>query len=225
MIRFCDDALQKARLLAESSETTVRIGTSLLYKCRELAELWPRVNEIRPELRIEIRPMKEYENRTTVFSRLGIDFDLFEGVYASAWEGSCQFLELQRTPLCVGVSASHRLAHAQELSMEDLNSEVLVMPVEGVSDEMDAFRNMIRQNLPSVKIMDSTYYGVDTFALCEMNSYILITQPVYADIHPNLITIPLQTDIAMPYGLIYATDAPAAADKFIQAIRQLNANK
>jgi hypothetical protein len=94
--------------------------------------------------------MKEYENRTTVFSRLGIDFDLFEGVYASAWEGSCQFLELQRTPLCVGVSASHRLAHAGELSMEDLNGEVLVMPVEGVSDEMDAFRNMIQQNLPAL---------------------------------------------------------------------------
>ena len=28
-----EDALNKARLLAESSEYTVRIGTSLLYKC------------------------------------------------------------------------------------------------------------------------------------------------------------------------------------------------
>ena len=84
LIHFSEDALQKARLLAESSESTLRIGTSLLYKCRMLPDLWPKVNEIQPDLRIEIRPMKEYANRTTVFSRLGIDFDLFEGIYASA---------------------------------------------------------------------------------------------------------------------------------------------
>ena len=42
----------------------------------------PKVNEIQPDLKIEIRLMKEYENRQTVFSRLGIDFDLLEGIYA-----------------------------------------------------------------------------------------------------------------------------------------------
>ena len=88
LIRFSEDALQKARLLAESSESTLRIGTSLLYKCRMLPDLWTKANEIQPDLKIEIRPMKEYENRTTVFSRLGLDFDLFEGIYASAWKGS-----------------------------------------------------------------------------------------------------------------------------------------
>ena len=60
LIHFSEDALQKARLLAESSESTLRIGTSLLYKCRMLPDLWPKVNEIQPDLRIEIRPMKEY---------------------------------------------------------------------------------------------------------------------------------------------------------------------
>ncbi len=78
-----EDALQKARLPAESSETTLRIGTSLLYKCRMLPDLWPKVNEIQPDLKIEIWPMKEYEHRTTVFSRLGLDFDLFEGIGVS----------------------------------------------------------------------------------------------------------------------------------------------
>lgn len=115
MIHFSDDALQKARLLAESSESTLRIGTSLLYKCRMLSDLWPKVSEIQPDLKIEIRPMKEYESRQTVFSRLGLDFDLFEGIYASAWKGSCRFLELARTPVCCGVSRNHRLAKASGL--------------------------------------------------------------------------------------------------------------
>ena len=221
LIRFSEDALQKAKLLAESSESTLRIGTSLLYKCRMLPDLWPKVNEIQPDLRIEIRPMKEYENHTTVFSRLGLDFDLFEGIYASAWEGSCRFLELERTPICCGVSRNHRLAKASELSMRDLSGEVLVMPIKGVSKELDAFREKVLTDYPSAKIIDSSYYGVDTFAMCEMNSYILITQPVYEDIHPNLITIPLETDISMPYGLVYSNEPTAAAQKFINAVQKL----
>ncbi len=221
LIHFSEDSLLKARLLAESSESTLRIGTSLLYKCRMLPDLWPRVNEIQPDLKIEIRPMKEYGNRTTVFSRLGIDFDLFEGIYASTWKGSCQFLELNRTPVCCAVSRNHRLAKASELSMQDLSGEMLVMPIEGVSEELDKFREEIVQDYPATRIIDSNYYGVDTFALCEMNSYILITQPVYEDIHPNLITIPLKTDASMPYGLIYAKEPTIATEKFIQAVKSV----
>ena len=221
LIRFSEDALQKARLLAESSESTLRIGTSLLYKCRMLPDLWPKVNEIQPDLKIEIRPVKEYEDRTTVFSRLGLDLDLFEGIYASAWRGSCRFLELQRQPLCCAGSRSHRLAKASALSMQDLSGEVLVMPVQGASDEVDAFRAQVIRELPSTTIVDSSYYGVDTFAMCEINSYILITQPVYQDIHPNLVTISLQTDISMPYGLIYAKEPTEATMKFIRAVSSL----
>ena len=92
------------------------------------------------------------------------------------------------------------------------------MPIEGVSKELDKFREEIVRDYPAARIIDSNYYGVDTFALCEMNSYILITQPVYEDIHPNLITIPLKTDASMPYGLIYAKEPTAATEKFIQAV-------
>jgi len=105
--------------------------------------------------------------------------------------------------------------------MQDLSGEVLVMPIKGVSVELDSFREEIARNYPSTRIIDSDYYGVDTFALCEMNSYILITQPVYEDIHPNLITIPLQTDVSMPYGLVYAKEPTAAATKFIHAVQKI----
>lgn len=87
---------------------------------------------------------------------------------ASAWKGSCQFLELSRTPLCCAVSRNHRLANADELSMQDLSGEVLVMPVKGASEELDAFREEIIRDYPSTRIIDSNYYGVDTFALCDM---------------------------------------------------------
>ena len=193
IIRLSQDALNKARRLAESSETTVRIGTSLLYKCRLLPDLWTRINEKHPELKIEILSMTEYQNRGEVFKSLGIEFDLFEGIYGSTgWDGLCQFLELDRTPICCAVAKNHRLADMKKLTMQDLNGEYLVMPVEGVSKEIDAFRKDVTVHYPTVQIVDSKRYDIDTFTLCEVNGYILITQPVYTDIHSNLVTIPLK---------------------------------
>ena len=42
------------------------------------------------------------------------------------------------------------------------------MPVQGASDEIDAFRAQVLRELPSANIVDSNYYGVDTFAMCEI---------------------------------------------------------
>ena len=64
--------------------------------------------------------------------------DAFEGIYGSAgWDGLCQFLELDRTPICCAVAKNHRLADMRKLTMQDLNGEYLVMPIEGVSKESD----------------------------------------------------------------------------------------
>ena len=224
IIRLSQDALSRARRLAESSETTVRIGTSLLYKCRLLPDLWTRVSEKHPELKIEILPMTEYQNRGEVFSALGVQYDLFEGIYGSAgWDGLCRFLELDRTPICCAVAKNHRLAGMKKLTMQDLNGEYLVMPIAGVSNEIDAFRKNITENYPTVQIVDSPYYGVDTFTLCEVNGYILITQPVYTDIHNNLVAVPLETAYTLPYGLMYANTQTTAARKFIDAVRKIKA--
>ena len=222
IIRLSQDALNKARRLAESSETTVRIGTSLLYKCRLLPNLWTLVNEKHTELKIEILSMTEYQNRDEVFSALGVQFDLFEGIYGSAgWDGMCQFLELERTPICCAVSKNHRLAGMKKLTMQDLNGEYIVMPIEGVSKEIDDFRNHIQNQYPIIQIVDSKRYDLDTFTLCEVNGYILITQPVYTDIHSNLVTIQLETDCTLPYGLMYAKEPTAATNKFIRAIKEI----
>lgn len=215
IIHLSNEALNKARKLAESSQTTVRIGTSLLYKCRLLPDLWTH----HPELKIEIVSMTEYQNRGEVFKALGMQYDIFEGVYASkGWNGLCQFLQLDTTPICCALSKKHRLSNTKKLTMQDLNGEYLVMPIKGVSNELDAFRNEILEKYPTIQIVDSSFYDVDTFTLCEVNNYILITQPVYADIHNNLLTIPLETNYSLPYGLMYANEPSEATQKFIQSI-------
>lgn len=223
IIRLSDDAVEKARRLAQASKSTVRIATSLLYKCRLLPDIWSKISGQFPELKIEILPMPEKQSRENCIADLGSKYDIREGIYCTiSQKGTCGFLELMRTPFCCAVSKDHRLAGAKKLTLQDLNGEYLVMPIENVSEELDAFRGEIKQKFPTVQIVDSTYYGVDTFTLCAVNPYILITQAVYADIHTDLVTIPLETGYTMPYGLMYANAPTPAAKKFIEAAGRLS---
>ena len=225
IIRLSEDSLNKARRLADASETTVRIATSLLFKCRLLPDIWAAISEEYPELKIEILPMADHESQNNTFSKLGTACDLWEGIYCTkGWKGICQFLELKQTPICCAVAKNHRLAKAKKLSLQDLNGEFIVMPIEGLSYEIDSLRKEIRESYPTVQIIDSPYYGVDTFTLCEVNPYVLITQEVYTDIHTNLVTIPLDTPYTMPYGLIYANEQTAATKKFIAAAKKISKN-
>ena len=224
IIRLSKDSLNKARLLSVSNENTIKIGTSLLYKCRLLLDLWTKISETHPELKIEIISMNEYQNRGEIFSALGKQFDLFEGIYGSAgWAEFCQFLELERTPISCAVSKNHPLKDKKKLILQDLQNEQIIMPVQGVSLELDTFRNHIKTSYPNIKIVDSKRYDLDTFTLCEVNGYVLITESVYKDIHTNLVTIPLETNYTLPYGLIYAKKPNEVTQKFIDIIKNIKA--
>lgn len=222
IIRFSEDAVNKARHIADVSESTVRIGTSVLFKCRLLPDLWTKVSENYPDLKIEILPMPEKQTRETAVTDLGTKYDIREGVFSNAsLADKCRFLKLTETPMCCAVAKNHPLAKAKSLALKDLDGQYIVMPIKGVSCELDSFREELLSVCADIKIIDSDYYGVDTFMMCEMNPYVLITQAVYADIHPNLVTIPLETDFALPYGLIYASNPTPATRKFIDEAQLL----
>lgn len=222
LISFSNNILNKAKSLAKASDTTVRIGTSLLYKCRLLPDIWAQISDIYPELKIEILPMTEYQSRNSIFSSLGKEYDVWEGIYGSiSWKGKCNFLKLKDTPVCCAFSPKHPYTQYKKITLNDLKDETLVMPIEGVSKELDRFRHELVELYPDIKIIDSSHYGVDTFTLCEVNQYILITQEIYKDIHTNLIMKELDTNHTLPYGLIYALEPTVATKKMIEAVKKL----
>lgn len=222
IIHLSEESLKKARRLVDRSETTVRIGTSVLFKCRLLPDLWTKVSERYPDLKIEIIPIPDKQELEDSINDFGAAYDIREGVYSSPMlKNKIDSLRLMDTPFCCAVSKEHRLAGYERITMQDLNGEYIVMPIRGVSDELDSFRDEICSKYPTIKIVDSPYYGVDTFTLCELNQYVLITQLVYTDIHSNLITIPLETDYTLPYGLMFSKNPTPAAKKFIDEVKKL----
>ena len=112
-------------------------------------------------LTIEILPMTDYQQRGETFSVLGSKYDLFEGIYGPAdWKRLCQFLELDRTPICCAIPKNHPLCDHKQISMHDLDNQ-------------------------------------------------------------HIVTIPLDTDLTLPYGLMYANEPSEALKKFLRIVKKL----
>ena len=98
-------------------------------------------------------PNDGYQQRGETFSVLGSKYDLFEGIYGPAdWKRLCQFLELDRTPICCAIPKNHPLCDHKQISMHDLDNQ-------------------------------------------------------------HIVTIPLDTDLTLPYGLMYANEPSEALKK------------
>lgn len=59
LIRQSDTAIKRARAIASRDQDVIRIGTSLLTKCRFLPTIWSHFIENHPGMHIELVPQKK----------------------------------------------------------------------------------------------------------------------------------------------------------------------
>lgn len=63
------------------------------------------------------------------------------------------------------------------------------------------------------------YYDLDTFNACEQNGTLLLTLDAWAEIHPSLITLLVQWDYTVPYGILYAKEPSQEVSRFLQILK------
>ena len=79
---------------------------------------------------------------------------------------------------------------------------------------MDRVRSTLQKN-PEIRLEDTTFfYDIDVFNKCEQEQKLLLTLECWSDIHPSLVTLPVQWSFTVPYGVLY----PLQPDEDIQAV-------
>ena len=206
IIALSNQALARAQQIEEDSKETLRIGTSPIFRARVLIDAMTMAREDGLPLKFEIPNLvAELSQMNNNFDLLGQKCDLLEAIYCDiAWQGQCQFYELFQTPLGVAVNHHHPLAGQTSVTIKDLAPYTITLSIPGVASQLDALRADILREIPHATIHDAETIGQDTIALSEVQPYIFITQKIFQDNHPNLVTIPLETPYTLPYGLIYS---------------------
>lgn len=222
MMDYSKKSIVSANTAIHTYDTTFCVGTSLLNPAKPFMDLWYRVNKNFPEYKLHLVPFEDnHEGILSEISMLGEKFDFLIGVCNSKkWLARCHFLPLGNYRKMIAVSREHRLADRDFINVEDLYGETLMMVKRGDSVLNDNLRNDIEKNHPQIQIEDTPfYYDMSVFNRCARTKNVLLTIECWKDVHPALVSIPVNWNYSIPYGLLYSFNAPADVMRFVDTIR------
>lgn len=226
MIDYSHKSVAAAMAAAHTYDTTFCVGTSLLNPAKPFMDLWYRVNKDFPGYKLHLVPFEDdHDGILSEIEKLGEKFDFLIGVCDSkAWLSLCQFLPLGRYKKMIAVSREHRLAGKKLIDIEDLYGETLMMVCQGDSGVNDFVRNDLQKNHPKIRIEDTPpFYDMPVFNRCAETGKVLLTIECWTEVHPGLVSIPVNWDYSIPYGLLYSLNAPKDVLRFVDKARLLSA--
>ena len=224
MTEAADAALEHIVSVNTANANTIRVGTSLLRPCKPLMDLIARREGNLP-YRIEVIAFSDdEESLKRTFRFLGKEIDCIVGPV-----GSREFVErhnvlvLGTWECCIAVARSHPLACKDRLTWDDLDGLKLMLVRKGDSFVLDRMRKEIALSHPNIEIVDAPYfYDANIFNECERQGVVMETLDVWNDVHPGVVTLPIDWGYRMPYGIVYAKKPSDAMTSFIEAISQDN---
>ncbi len=227
MIDYSQKSIVAANAATHTYNTTFCVGTSLLNPAKPFMDLWYRINQSFPDYKLHLVPFEDnHEGILSEIEKLGEKFDFLIGVCDSkAWLSLCQFLPLGRYKKMIAVSREHRLVSKSRVDIEDLYGETLMMVGRGDSGVNDFIRNDLEKNHPQIHIEDTPqFYDLSVFNRCAETGNVLLTIECWQEVHPGLISIPVNWDYSIPYGLLYSLNAPEDVIQFVKAAENITHN-
>ena len=224
LLDYSRRSIANARQKMETDSRTFCVGTSMLNPARPFMELWYQVSREFPNYKLHLVPYEDnHEGILAEIARLGEKFDFLIGVCDSRrWLDQCNMFPLGRYPKMCAVSREHRLAGKECLELSNLYGETLMMVAEGDSGTNDFIRNDLRRNHPAIRLEDTPhFYDISVFNRCAETENVLLTLECWKDVHPALVTIPVQWSYSIPYGLLYALHPREDVKRFVETVKDL----
>lgn len=223
IINYSKKSVIEAKASAYANDTTFCVGTSLLNPAKPFMDIWYRINNFFPEYKLHLVPFEDnHEGILSEIEKLGEKFDFLIGVCDSkAWLSRCNFLPLGQYRKMVAVSREHYLAQKRCIDLKDLYGETIMMVGKGDSGTNDFIRCDLESNHPQIHIEDTPqFYDLSVFNRCAETGKILLTIECWQEVHPGLVSIPVNWDYSIPYGLLYSFDAPEDVLRVVETIKQ-----
>lgn len=217
IIRLSQQAIEKAKQMGQK---TIRIGSSLMRPARTIMEIWAEIRTAYPSIQLEIVPFDDaHESYLRLLNHLGEDIDIVAGTFpTSLWNCQCRVLPLERMPIMIAAPLHHPLAQKKCLTWQDLDGQTLFVVEKGETEYVDYLREEIVKNHPLIHIQNVSSYDTKTFNACERSGSLMLSTQTWRDLHPSLVTIPMDWDFTIPYGVLYPMHPTPAVQTFLKAL-------
>lgn len=221
IIELSEQAVVRARKIAKDEQQAIRVGTSILRPCKMLVDIWSKIDDGTLPVTIHIVPFDDSPaSMETMLDSIGREIDCFVGPCDSlTWKERYNILLLKPAECCVAVPRKHRLSKKEKLKWEDLDGENFMLVKRGDSPVLNRMRDEIETEHPQITLVDMPhFYDTSVFNECEQMGCVMETLDVWRDVHPSIVTIPMDWGYKIPYGIVYAKNPSESMQGFIKMI-------
>ncbi|MDD3417735.1 MAG: LysR family transcriptional regulator [Lachnospiraceae bacterium] len=221
---IASNSIARAKEIAGKETSTIRVGTSVMRSCKSLLSLWNNIDDRKQPFQLELIPFDDTPvSYNMLFETLGEKVDILVAPIGTDLQmQNNSFLPLGTYHCQIAVPRKHTLSHKEQLTWTDLDGETMMLAQRGNVAVLDALRNEIEQSHPTIRLLNiKNPYDVAIFNECERMGYIMETLDVWSEVHPSLITIPMEWNYEIPYGIIYSKNASQSVLAFIDTVKSL----
>ncbi len=218
-------AIEKAKAQAKPSQTvTIRVATSLLRSAQPIMDAWDEISGENPEYNIQIMPFNDDASSLhRVTSQLGKTIDLSVGPTNANYlmNNNISFFNLGDRRCNVMVPKKNRLAQKQRLTWDDLSGQALLLLRPHLSPKIDELREEIKTRHPKIQIVNTEhFYDMSAFNLAATHNYLMETLDIWDNIHPSMVSLPMDWNYTISYGILYSSSASEEVNEFISLVGQ-----
>lgn len=191
IIKQSEQAIARARQIANDEQQAIRVGTSILRPCKTLVDLWSGIDDGTLPVAIHIVPFDDSPvSMETMLDSLVREIDCFVGPCDS-------------------------------LTWSDLEGETFMLVKRGDSPVLNKMRDEIETKHLQITLLDTPhFYDTGVFNEYEQMRCVMETLDIWKDVHPSIVTIPMEWDYEMPYGIVYAKNPSGAMQTFIHTLQK-----
>ncbi|MFD1417976.1 LysR family transcriptional regulator [Companilactobacillus keshanensis] len=218
LLDLLNTAIEETRKVRSDNKHVISIGTSILHPADPFMTLWRKLAPNLSQYQLRLVQLQEDLNSSNrEYALLGRSSDLIVGTFDNATlKQSFRAIELGVYHFGIAIRSDNPLAQLENIRFKDLcNQKVLTVPI-GVSEKNDQLRSEMLNETPSIRLIETDgRYDINTFNRAVDENIPLISLTPWKNIHPNLVTIPLETNITVSYGLISTKFPGREADNFL----------
>lgn len=206
------EQLRNRILELDSQKPYIVVGTTIEEKCRLLYDLWILFpGSTRYDVRLEVASNRQEMPRQAQLVESVLD--------GAAWQKGWQFLEFFRSPLYCAVVRDHPLARKKLITLQDLREHSIVFIDRSANGESDRLREvLIRESIPFESRPE--WYGSLVWE-CSIQKRILLVPSCWNDIIVDLMLIPCEIDVPVPYGFFYREPVSTPLAEFLTFVNEV----
>ena len=191
IIKQSEQAIARTRQIANDEQQAIRVGTSILRPCKTLVDLWSGIDDGTLPVAIHIVPFDDSPvSMETMLDSLVREIDCFVGPCDS-------------------------------LTWSDLEGETFMLVKRGDAPVLNKMRDEIETKHLQITLLDTPhFYDTGVFNEYEQMRCVMETLDIWKDVHPSIVTIPMEWDYEMPYGIVYAKNLSGAMQTFIHTLQK-----